>query len=355
MSNWNIYFSLLFLTLLLSACCKEDPVGDILITVVDDLTGEALSDATVDINDLNGSFSDRKLTDAEGRASFLEIDLFEYELRISLAGYESATLIIPLREDQIIDETVRLEREKDPPVLTVSTDRLTFELDENAKTFSITNSGQRTLEWTIQTEDSEGLIESIVPPDGNTLEEETREVTVNLKREGVRGGTYFATLTVQSNGTGTDSKTIDLEIPVFAAETPPTLQTLDYANVGVNAAEIFANLTDLGVNGQEAEVGFVWSSQTEEPVLGDPTTSFLKITDLLVGGNLAYNGFITGLTPETKYYVRAYARNVAGTAYGNTLTLITDLLDSRDNQVYDLLEIGGNIWMQKNLNFATTG
>lgn len=37
----------------------------------------------------------------------------------------------------------------------------------------------------------------------------------------------------------------------------------------------------------------------------------------IVSGNKSSN--ITGLNPGTKYYVRAYATNSVGTAYGNEL------------------------------------
>ncbi|MEO1418574.1 MAG: FISUMP domain-containing protein [Bacteroidota bacterium] len=358
--QWIKWFKYLIVFTLLSflflSCKKEPPVGEILVTVQDDLDGRLLDGAKVEINDTEEDFSEVEYTDAEGKASFLEVDLSKYEITVSSVGYESKVITRRLEEGgQLIDELIRLEREKDPPVLSLSTDKLVFEADESMKMFEVINDGQKLLKWRVDTDDPEDLIESIVPNEGNTLGGETRGVTVNLNREGVRGGRYFATLIVDSDGTGTGMKTVDLEINVQAAETPPTIQTLSYTNVGIDAAEIFANLSDWGVNGQESEVGFVWSSQVEEPALQEATSSSLKMADLSLGSNPTYNGFITGLTPETKYYVRAYARNVAGIAYGNTLTLITDLLDSRDNQVYDLLEIGGNIWMQKNLNFATTG
>jgi uncharacterized protein (TIGR02145 family) len=48
------------------------------------------------------------------------------------------------------------------------------------------------------------------------------------------------------------------------------------------------------------------------------------------------------------YYVRAYATNSAGTAYGNQVTFVTLLADI-DGYVYNTVTIGTQIWMRENL------
>ncbi|HEX2935913.1 MAG TPA: fibrobacter succinogenes major paralogous domain-containing protein, partial [Bacteroidales bacterium] len=55
----------------------------------------------------------------------------------------------------------------------------------------------------------------------------------------------------------------------------------------------------------------------------NPTVSDNKTVDVAAAN---FTSLITGLTPEKKYYVRAYATNNAGTAYGNEVSLVTKAL-----------------------------
>jgi hypothetical protein len=59
--------------------------------------------------------------------------------------------------------------------------------------------------------------------------------------------------------------------------------------------------------------GVCWSTSQ------NPTTANSKTTD--ASGTGSFTSSITGLTPGATYYVRAYATNSVGTAYGNQITL----------------------------------
>ncbi|TFG42393.1 MAG: hypothetical protein E4H43_03205, partial [Bacteroidia bacterium] len=62
--------------------------------------------------------------------------------------------------------------------------------------------------------------------------------------------------------------------------------------------------------------GVCWSSTSQTP-----TTSDSKTTDGSGTGSFTSN--ITGLSPGTEYYIRAYATNSAGTSYGNMVSFPT--------------------------------
>jgi uncharacterized protein (TIGR02145 family) len=65
-------------------------------------------------------------------------------------------------------------------------------------------------------------------------------------------------------------------------------------------------------------------------------------------GTGSFVSFITGLEDGTIYYVRAYAVNSLGIAYGNQIYFITPLTDIEGN-VYNTVIIGTQVWMTQNL------
>jgi uncharacterized protein (TIGR02145 family) len=94
----------------------------------------------------------------------------------------------------------------------------------------------------------------------------------------------------------------------------PTVQTTSITNIGVTTATGGGNVTGDG-NGTISAKGICWDSNPE------PTITKEKTMD---GNGLgAFVSNLTGLNENKTYYVRAYATNEAGTAYGNQVSFTT--------------------------------
>jgi uncharacterized protein (TIGR02145 family) len=64
-------------------------------------------------------------------------------------------------------------------------------------------------------------------------------------------------------------------------------------------------------------------------------------------GTGTFTSSLTGLAANTLYYVRAYATNSAGTAYGNQISV--SIVADADGNAYTTLTIGSQVWMKENL------
>jgi uncharacterized protein (TIGR02145 family) len=80
----------------------------------------------------------------------------------------------------------------------------------------------------------------------------------------------------------------------------------------------------------------------------NPTTVNSKTSDGTGTGTFASS--LTGLTPNTLYYARAYATNSAGTGYGSNVSFTTPAqLADIDGNSYNVVVINSYYWMQQNL------
>ena len=94
----------------------------------------------------------------------------------------------------------------------------------------------------------------------------------------------------------------------------PILETINTTNITINSVTSGGKITDGGGADITAR-GVCWST-SRNPVVTGSHTSDGK-------GSGSFTSNIAGLTPNTTYYIRAYATNSVGTAYGKEVTVTT--------------------------------
>lgn len=106
---------------------------------------------------------------------------------------------------------------------------------------------------------------------------------------------------------------------------PPSVTTGAVVSITETAATINGEVTVAGTSDVTAR-GMCWSTAPEPTVEGSKTTSGTGLG--------AFTSELTGLTPGTLYYVRAYATNADGTAYGEQISFTTSSLIKTIGVVY---------------------
>ena len=137
--------------------------------------------------------------------------------------------------------------------------------------------------------------------------------TFTASLTGLTPGTLYYVRAYASNSVGTG---YGAEVTFTTAPVVPTLSTTALGSITATSATSGGSVSATGGASITAN-GLCWSTNTS------PTTADTTTTDTLVQAG-SFTSSLTGLTEGLVYYVRAYATNAAGTAYGNELSFTAE-------------------------------
>ena len=297
----------LMLCCMFFGCTPEDEMeklGTIYGTVTDFASGEPIGNANVRLNPRG----ETTLTGMDGTFEFVDLPSGSYSLSLSKNGYVDLDddYVIKIENGNNVQRAIQLQKlqyslqivDNDGNVVSV----LDFgiEADVTQKTFNIFNNGNMAMDYAITK--TANWIEEVTPSTGRINMGDAQAVSVRINRGLLADGGNSSSLVVTATNLGGVEVAVKATKPVL-----PSVETNDVTNVTPNSASCGGNvISDGGVAITSRGVCY---SKTSNPT----------ISDLLVNGGTGTESFtcsLTELEQNTTYYVRAYATNSVGTAYG---------------------------------------
>ena len=304
---------LLTSTLVWYSCTQDAEVttGDIYGTVTDYATGEPVGNANVKLKPTG----ETTLTGSDGTYEFRDLKPDNYSLQLSKAGYNDLDddYVITVEAGKKTKRDVQMSKQvaslKITDMAGNSITELDFGMEESitTKSFNIFNNGS--LNITCEITYSCAWITSVSNINNPITPGQTVTVTVAIDRSRLASGANSTILHVVSNN-GSN------EITVKATGLDlPTVTTSNVSNITASSATCGGNVTADG-GSYVTERGICWGTSNAPTIEGSHQA--------MGQGNGTFTCNMSNLEPDNVYYVRAYATNNRGTAYGEQKQFTTN-------------------------------
>ena len=140
---------------------------------------------------------------------------------------------------------------------------------------------------------------------------------ISYKASNLQSSTTYYVRAYAENDEGISYSSQQLRFTTSNAPSTPTVETGTASGVQQKQATVTGNITDIGVNTGVTAYGHVWNTQPT-PTIANHKTNLGQSTE-----NKVFTSTLTNLQHSTTYYVRAYATNAIGTAYGQEIVFTT--------------------------------
>ncbi len=163
---------------------------------------------------------------------------------------------------------------------------------------------------------------------------------------GLTGGTQYDVRAYATNTVGT---AYGAQVNFTTSASQPAVSTDAVTSISATGATTGGNVTSDGGAAVTAR-GVAYGTTTSPTIAGTITNSG--------SGTGSFGSTLSGLTSSTQYYVRAYATNAVGTAYGNEQTFTTSFIcgtstvSDVDGITYNTVLIGTQCWTRSNLRVS---
>lgn len=206
-----------------------------------------------------------------------------------------------------------------PTYVTTDVDSISFGEDKDVVSFFIQNKSREQLDWWVISSCTWLPQESILPESSGSLSQYSqKEIFLELDRSALKPGENETMLRIYSGGGCEIVKVTAFKTTGVTGERIPALTTLPPSDINVYSAILKGIINDAG-NPEYSERGFVVSLENNFPSIGDSNVDCYQVEK---NNEPSFSCYVI-TEAMTTYYVRAYAVNDLGIAYGNVVSFYT--------------------------------